>query len=362
MSCLDRIKVNLVTHEIFKNTTRLYLEMGKNPLYEQIFNDNIEYIKKDIANKNAEHFYKLFFASDFSLRENRYRSLLLDSSVANNRSEQLYKNIVEIFNRIHVADVEQFNLDLGEINDLFTLMFNGVLSKEQLKYRKFGKKKGMFLSETKSMREELEKYLIQINSIAKERSIEPIFLYLNFMVDFMNMQIFDMPYNESLAILIFYILMVENHYQAANYLSFFQKLNYYKIDYEDILNKIKIQSAQGLPDLMPLMSFLINIFNGIYFELEEISRNHQFDQNLEISKTDYVENTINKLPEVFSKEDIRVKHPSISESTINRTLKRLSDENIIRALGVGRNAKWVKIAKKQSKHKFEGQMNLDLGE
>jgi hypothetical protein len=362
MRCLDRIKVNLVTHEVFNNTTSLYYEMGKNHLYEDIFQKNLEYIKSDIANKNAEYFFKIFFSSDFQIRENRFKSLLLDSSVANNKAEQLYKNLIEIFRKIHVETDEPFNLHLGEIHDLFMLLFNGVLPKERLKYRKFGKKKGMFLSETLSMREELEKYIEEVNKFIKDRSVEPIFLYINFMIDFINMEVFDMPYNESLGVLLFYILVHENHFKAANYLSFFEKLNLYKSDYQDIYNRINVQSKQGLPDLMPLMNFFINIFNSIYFELADVSRDFQYDQDLSINKTDYIENTINKLPDVFSKQDIRAKHPSISASTINRTLKRLSDANIIRAIGVGRKAKWVKIVKKETKHKFDGQIKMDLGE
>jgi hypothetical protein len=362
MRCLERIKVNLVTHEIFKNTTALYYEMGKNHLYDEIFSQNSEYIRNEVANLSALSFFQMFFSNEYKIKDSRFKTLLLDSTVANNKAEQLYKNLILVFHKIHVENVEPFNLDLGEISDLFNLLFNGVLPKDHLKYRKFGKKKGMFMSESASMREELEKYLEMTNRIAREKSIEPIFLYVNFLVDFINMEVFDMQYNESLGVLIFYILMVQNHFQAANYLSFFQKLNFYKQDYSEIISKIKIQSSQGLPDVMPLMDFFINIFNGIYYDLIEVSRDYEYDQNLSINKTDYVENTVYKLPEVFSKEDIRAKHPSISDSTINRTLKRLSEENVIRALGVGRNAKWVKLVKKDTKRKFDGQLKMDLGD
>ena len=50
-----------------------------------------------------------------------------------------------------------------------------------------------------------------------------------------------------------------------------------------------------------------------------------------------------KLGETFTKDEIRNKSPYISESTINRTLKRLRDENKIRPNGVGRSATWIKL-------------------
>jgi hypothetical protein len=361
MSCLERIKVNLVTHEIFLKTSHLYNEMGKNYFYRNLFKQDLAHIKQKIVQQNAESFFKLCF-KDFTIRENRYRTLLLESSTPNNKSEKLYLNLVKVFEKIHLEKSEPFDLYLGEIQDLTHLLFADVLSSNQLKYRKVGKKKGFLMMENISVREELELYLDKFVKVQKKHEIEPIFLYVNFFVDFMNLNVYQNEYNDSLALLIFYTLMVENDCSAADYISFFQKLLVYKDEYLEIINLIKIQSQQDSPDLMPLMRFFINIFNSMYVDLNEFSRDYEYDQNLSINKTDYVENTIYKLPEVFSKADIRKHHPSVSDSTINRTLKRLQDDNIIRSVGTGRGAKWVKIAKKTDKIKFEGQFRMDLGD
>ena len=361
MRCLDRIKLNLVTHEVLLKTTNLYYEMGKNHYYKQLFKADLDHIKLEVAHKNAESFFKLFF-SDFQVRDSRFRTLLLDSSTPKNQSEHLYRNIVDVFRKIHVESGEPFNLLLGEIQDLTRILFNNVLPPEKLKYRSTGKKKGMLISESSSMREELEAYLEAINKNDRKKEIEPVFLYVNFLVDFINMEVFNMPYNESLGILIFYILILENNFDAANYVSFFAKLLYYKQDYQDIIRLVKMQSEQDVPNLMPLMRFFINIFNTMYGDLEEFSRDYKYDQDLAINKTDYIENTILKLPEVFSKADIRKKHPSVSDSTINRTLSRLQEGNIIRSIGSGRSAKWVRIVAKDKKVKFEGQIMMDLGD
>jgi hypothetical protein len=361
MNCLEKIRVNLINHEVFMITTNLYFEMGKNIYYQNLFEKDMDYMKNEVASQNAQSFFKTFFA-DFNIKESRFKTLLLNSTIANNKSEQLYKNLIDVFRRIHVEDVEPFNLQVTEISDLFHLIFDNVVSPEMLKYRKIGKTKGMFNAETISVREELERYLEQVNKLEQDKTIEPIFLYLNFMVDFINMEVFDFPYNDSLGLLIFYILMGENKFHAGDFIAFFAKLNLYKEDYYEIISRIKVQSKQGLSDLMPLMKFFVNIFNGMYLDLNQKARDYQYDHNLEINKTDYIENTIYKLPEVFSKEDIRKKHPSISDSTINRTLKRLQEDNVIRAVGKGRAAKWVRIVKKDKKRQFEGQISLDLGE
>ena len=69
---------------------------------------------------------------------------------------------------------------------------------------------------------------------------------------------------------------------------------------------------------------------------------YEFDRS--INKANNIENTILKLPEIFTKEEIRINHPFVSESTINRTLSKLRDEKVIKPLGKGRSAKWIKIS------------------
>ena len=44
----------------------------------------------------------------------------------------------------------------------------------------------------------------------------------------------------------------------------------------------------------------------------------------------------------FTKEDIRLQNPYVSESTINRALISLRDSGYIEPLGKGRSAKWIR--------------------
>ena len=69
-----------------------------------------------------------------------------------------------------------------------------------------------------------------------------------------------------------------------------------------------------------------------------------------------------KLNDVFAKDEIRERHPLISDSTINRTLKRLQEEGKIRPLGKGRSAKWIKLVKTEKKLNFQQQLHMNLGE
>ena len=85
---------------------------------------------------------------------------------------------------------------------------------------------------------------------------------------------------------------------------------------------------------------MVNLILDACEKAEKIIYDYKVDQN--ISKGDNIEHTINRLPNVFTKEQIRMIHPYVSESTINRALQKLRDEDKIKPLGKGRSAKWRK--------------------
>ena len=89
---------------------------------------------------------------------------------------------------------------------------------------------------------------------------------------------------------------------------------------------------------------MTNLILKLYERTDDIISQYCQDSNL--AKADNIENTIMNLNNIFTKEEIRLNHPYVSESTINRVLLKLRDEKIIKPLGKGRCAKWIKIGLK----------------
>lgn len=355
MNCLQNIKSTSVPHDVFIRMTQLYQKMGMNYHYQSLFSDKIDYYKHKTAEDNAKEYFKLFSNSFKSINPSRMQSLLLKSSVANNKSEQLFKNILMVFKKIHYDSYDHFQLTLVEIRELVSLLFKDVI--DTPRFRKLTKKKSLLKSNSTSLRESLEQYLTQINHIEHEKSIEPFFLYVNFMVDFIQMKVFDFDYNEQVGILLFYILLIEKGFDVCHYIGFFPKLITVRESLFGLIAKSSFQWEEGLSDVMPLTKFFIKVFFDLFEDMEDLTREMRFDKESSVLKTDFVENIITKMPETFSKKDIRKKYPHVSDSTINRTLKRLQEEDKIRSLGKGRNAKWVKMFEN---YDVEGQLKLYL--
>lgn len=362
MNCIKTIKRNPVPSDVFLKTTKLYYQMGKNDYYENLFNANYDYISKNVADQDAYAFLKIFFF-DYKISESRMRTLLLDSTVPKNQAEQIYKNLVYIFRHIRIKSLEPFTLSVAEINDLVRLVFKDVNSASKVQYRRFKTNSHSLLSkESSSMREKLEELINEFNLVKKEAIFEPLILNVNFVVDFLNMEIYTGDKNDMIAILLLYIMLIQEGFVVCNYVSFFSKTHLYKDELFEAIAKSKFQWQEGLAEIMPLVRFMLKNYTELYLDLTQRARDFEYESQLEISKSDYIENTIMKLGEVFAKEEIRERHPLISDSTINRTLKRLQEEDKIRPLGKGRSAKWIRLVKSEKKMNFHEQLALNLGE
>lgn len=362
MKCIANLPRIQVPSDVTMASLRLYIEIGKNDYYQALFAPDFEFLAKQLALQEAYHFYKCFFA-DLKIPEARLKSLQLESSRAKTKAEQLYKNIVAVFSIIHHPGREPFKLNVTEVNDLVRLLYAGYFSADQLGYRKVEKAKHSLLqAEPSSKREVLEQLMNEFSAALRKNEHERSFLYLNFVVDYMNLDVYRYDDHDAVAVLIYHVLCRQDLFAAARYVPFFGKFFVRLQEFRAALDRTRFNWNEGFAEIMPLQRLFLQLHRDLYADLAENARDYDYESKLEIRKSDYVENTIDKLPEVFSKEVIRQKHPLISDSTINRTLKRMQEENKIRPLGTGRSAKWIKLYKKEPKKTSIKQLNLELEE
>lgn len=349
--------------DIVMTALRLYREFGRSEQSDKLLKADFGTLWKAHAHREANAFYRCFFAS-WKVLESRQRTLLLDSTVAKNKSESLYKNIVRIFEQIHMPKATAFSLNSVEIGELVKILYLDVYGTEKTAYQKLPGAKNALIkqSEPTSKREHLDQLVAVHDKLKKENDLETLLIETAFLVDFVNMELFKLDDHEPVAILLWYILALQNNCVALRYVSFFEAMVQQIAEYRAAYQRIRFNWASGGADFIPLYKWLLQTLLTLYDRLFVVARDYEYESNLEITKTDYIENTIDKLSDTFSKDDIREKHPLISDSTINRTLKRLQEEDKIRPLGKGRSAKWIKLYKKPSKRGLMTQLGLDLGE
>ena len=86
--------------------------------------------------------------------------------------------------------------------------------------------------------------------------------------------------------------------------------------------------------------YFLKLVIKAYSQTDKIIKDYRFDSTNK--KVDNIENTILSMKSIFTKEEIRLANPYVSESTINRALISLRDQGFIEPLGKGRSAKWIR--------------------
>ncbi|CCV64584.1 conserved hypothetical protein [Alteracholeplasma palmae J233] len=336
---MERIQVN---HEVMLLLLSVYESKGKEFYYDELFSRDSNVYEKKVVLDNAYYFAKIF---SFDLTDSRLKLLAKKDLLSKNKEEQFYINIREALTLVQ-KNPKDFELLVNEISDLAKLLSEQT---NPIKYQTYKSEEIAILAtkKEKSKKEDLEKLIELFNKQIKTKQYELSQLIANFYVDFLNMKIFS-DKNQEIALILLYALLIK-HFNVFKYVSFFKNFNDFKTIWKSGLDQANYYWETHYAQTDLLSRVLVDILKKSYEEVDEFSREYAFEKNL--NKSDNIENTISKGNEVFTKEDIRKAHPTVSEATIDRTLKRLKDENIIRPLGKGRSSKWIRIVESRNKNK-----------
>ncbi len=351
MNALNNMIKNQIPQDIIMSYLELYESIGKNAYYEESFLQDMKRIINHQKQVETFYFYHLFYKNR-KISEARFKALLEADAQPKTKDEILFCNIKTIFNQIFDS-LGTFHYTANEIQDMVQLFGRGVFNKEMLEIQvEKGKKTRLEQQKEIQLKKiELENILNKFNELMKKSESEISFIAINLFVDLINYDYFK-ELSEPIFLLVFYVILLQNHFDCFKYFSFFELLIKYRKEYDNAIIQAKFNYQEGFPIILPLHRLMLKIFNETYEKLGLYMRDYLYDQKQK--KTDYIENTINKLGDIFSKEEICNAHPFVSVSTIQRTLTRMRDEGLIRPLGTGRSAKWMKLYESEKKLDFTG--------
>jgi hypothetical protein len=351
---MENLHRTQIPHDVIMEYLQLYKSIGNNRHNHELFEADFDVMVRRTVRSNTYFFAKFF---DIDISDARFKSLIDKGVKPKNKEELLLRNIHNAFTKIH-DETSSFELLVSEIQDLLRFLYGDILPQQTMQYRKFkadSRHATLLTSKQGSTRESLERIVHLFKRALEHPEFEISYVALNFYIDFLHIKPFYEK-NEEVALMLLYILLLANGYEVFEYIPFFEELAERKEQFEEAVIQASFNWELGYAQVLPLHQMILHLAIEAYDNLDYLVRDYQFDKRL--NKSDNVENTINKLEDVFSKDDIRTQHPYISDSTINRTLKRLRDEKKIRPLGKGRSAKWIKLVPTKKK-KFT-QLDLDL--
>ena len=356
MKCMENLYRTQIPNDVVMDYLILYKSIGNNGHNHEILEPDYDVMVRQTVRDDTYFFTKIF---DLNITESRFKSLIYKGVKVKNKDEQVVQNIYNAFIKIH-DETSSFDLLVSEVQDLLRFLYGDMLSQQKLQFRKFKsdqKHATLLTSKAGSTRETLEQMIHLFKRALEHHEYEVSYVIMNFYIDFLHIKPFEEK-NEEVALILMYILLLANGYEVFEYVSFFEELYKNKAEFDTSVMQSSFNWELGYAQILPLHKMIVRMSIRSYETLNLLVRDYQYDKHL--NKSDNVENTINKLDDVFSKDDIRTVHPYISDSTINRTLKRLRDEKKIRPLGKGRSAKWIKLqVNKKKKLEFK-QLDLDL--
>lgn len=325
----------------------LYESKGKSFYYADLFQRDIHAFEKKTMEQNL-----MAIANYLELDMTEARIKLFAKKPMSPRTKDEYR-LSNIKSALHLLqkNPDHFELLVNEVGNLMKMLSK---NSDPITFNTYDKdEEGVLKQKRLSKKDDLEKLIILFDKQLRTNKFELTQLITNFYVDFLNMNIVQ-DHADLIAIILLYSLLLKD-FSVFTYVSFFKYFVKEKEGWKSGFITASYYWSSGYAQTDMLSRMLLQILIKAYEDIDKIAHEYAFEK--ELNKSNNIENSILKLDDIFSKEDLRKRHPNVSDATIDRTLKRLKDEDKIRPLGKGRSSKWQRIV---SGHKKFGIEQLSL--
>lgn len=326
----------MLPSNILNKMLEVYKYIGQNQTFDKELGDSKFYLIEQNIERET---FILASILNLNISENRMRLIITKGSNPNNQEEKI---LVELKEVLRIIQKDALNHTFNG-SDILTYL-NRIFGKNSHKFtnRNYDELLEVRNKVTKpiSIRLSYEKMLENYHINFMKKTYEKIYLAVITYLETVLMKPFS-DHNELAGLLELYYMLLRSEINVFKYIGFFE---IYLKNKENFDNEIRLSFINFPTSHLQLNGIVELVFDCIissYKELTNILKEQSFDKRMH--KSDGIEQTIASLPSTFSKEDIRIYHPDVSDSTINRALFKLRDENYIKPLGKGRSARWVKL-------------------
>lgn len=348
MKALSNMARLQVSSDYLMMLIKVYENKGKEFYYQELFKADQLVLNKKTTETNVYYFGKIL---NLDLTDARLKILSRKKNTPKNKQETLLTNIKQALSAIQRRP-KGFEFLENEFDNLARMIST---NHEKITFiREESSLNTSLLNQTKKInkRDVLTNLITEYKKQEKTKNYELIQLVTNFYIDFIESNIFTKS-NDLIILIILYAIIIKE-FSVFQYISFYELLFKRHSKFIEALNEAKYYYDTGFPNTDKLSEVLVQILVDAYFKIDRLASEYSFEKTM--NKGDSIEATILKGKEIFSKNDLRQQHPTVSVVTIDRTLKRLREEGAIRLLGQGRSAKWQRIDKKDRK----GVQQLDI--
>lgn len=336
--------VKLLTPKVVGYLTTIHEYKGEQRLvaekHEYVLMDLIEIAK--IQSTESSNKIEGIFTSD-----DRLKKIVLDKTVPRNRGEKEIAGYRDVLNTIHenyehipVKDtfILQMHRDLYKyentvIGGVFKNVDNFIEEQDSLG-NKFVRFKPVPAWETA---ESVERLCNAFNEALKQSEIDALILIPMFILDFLCIHPF-LDGNGRMSRLLTLLLLYQSGYSVGKYISIEKIIETTKNDYYEALKKSSIHWYEEENDYEPFVTYMLGVITASYRDF--FDRTKLLDKRT-IKKPNRVEEEIKNSLGMITKSEIMERLPGVSQTTIQRALAELLNQNKIKKIGNGRYTKYT---------------------
>ncbi|MBQ8292228.1 MAG: hypothetical protein IJX78_00315 [Bacilli bacterium] len=349
MSNFDNLKQYILPSDLLLDMLNIYKLIGKNSVYEESLKKNIKSIENATLERDV---FFLCLLLDVNVTDNRLRLIITKNSTPRNTEEKIVANLKSVLKQIRTS-APLYGYNSSDLLSYINSIYGAKYARFSTSMVKGDRKKRI---PDQSLRLKINNVLDDYHVYFEKELYERIFLSLMTYIELVNINPFTKG-NEVASYLALYYMILRCEVDCFRYISFFEVL-YTNLE---VFNREKIAASmnyrEGFIQIFSLSRLIYSLIAEGYKKLEAIIKEYSYEES--VNKSDNVENTIYQLPNIFTKDDIRSRHPFVSEATINRILVKLRDQEYITPLGKGRSAKWIKTQKHEINYNQIIQYNED---
>ena len=340
MKCLSNLsRLNYPADLVF-DIARLYAFKGKDFYYEDILKSELDSRIKNTIEKDTIYAAKLL---KLDITDSRLKLIVKNDSEPKEkdgkRDEFVAANLKNVF-RIIQQKGTNLNIDDNEFLHLAVKVFENFkdvrYQKTVVEVQENLLKEKKFISKRDVMAECMKLY----KKSSTDLKIEPTQVIVNTYIDLLHEECFDYE-NEFLSLMIMYCLLVSERFNVFKYVSFFEQYTLMYQEFASATVAAGFNWEHSFSQTELLTRTLMKLMLEGYQRVDDIVQEKVFDKGLR--KIDEVQGIIIHFDsDTFTRADIKKAAPYLSDSTINRALEKLKEDDKIESMGTGRSAKWVK--------------------
>lgn len=329
---------------IYHMVAGIHERKGRQELYVENYADVLEKMidVAKVQSTKSSNAIEGIYTNDTRLRE-----LMQKKTEPRNRNEE------EIAGYRHVLDIVHENYQYINFtkNDILTLhnqmySYSGVRHKGKFKTidnsigeeERLGNKKVRFQPVSSFDTPRYFDKMVEAYREAVKADIPPLLFIPVLIHDFLCIHPFE-DGNGRMSRILTLLLFYKFDYFAGRYISLEMLIEESKDSYYEALHRSSEKWHTAENDELPFLKYMLGIMLKAYTECDD---RFKLIGEKKLTSPERVLSVIHKSLEPLSKQDIMILCPDISQRTIERSLKELSDKERIRPVGNGRSTKYIK--------------------